>query len=543
MLKSNILIVDDSEISREILITMLEDEYCVYEAKNGIEAVNLLEEKPDFFQLVLLDLNMPEMDGYEVLQIMGEKNWLREVPVIIISAELGEASKLGAVDFLSKPFDREIVRTRIRNVLAIYERYVIDSLTEGLNRKGFIRVAENFLRSGVDPTAYEILFFNVQDFKAVNELIGFENGDVVLKQFYRRLMEAEFSPLAVGRMDCDHFACLAKRQGDSYECLEELCKQKFIQNGKVFRMHIHCGIFHIEDASMPVSGMVDCASLAESYKSDENTKPYTIYTQELKASYLDYAELSGELLRGIEKGEFSVYYQPIMDSETGKVASAEALVRWAHPEKGIVSPGIFIPVLEKDGNISKLDLYVIKQVYEFQKKRKAAGLSIVPISVNLSGIDFYDESMMNQVMEWIRSDEYLEEMLRFEITESSYAVMGSHCLERVKALRRQNIKTLMDDFGTGYSSLSLLHNCEIDILKIDMSFVRQMTDDPKARHILRAIIEMGHQLEMKVVAEGVETEEQFHYLKKYGCDYIQGYFFERPMPETDFTDRLNKNFG
>lgn len=539
MLKSNILVVDDSEISREILINMLEDEYTVYEACNGQEAVELLAKNHEFYQLVLLDLNMPVLDGYGVLEIMKERDWLKDVPVIIISAEIGRANKMGAVDFFSKPFDREIVRTRIRNVLAIYERYITDGLTGGLNSKGFNRQVENLFQKGVDKTQFEIMFFDIKNFKAVNELTGLENGDRVLRQFYQDLVNAPFAPLAVARIEADHFACLARRQEDTYDYMDKLCDQKFEQNGKLFRMHVHCGIFHIEEKPMSVSGMIDRARMAETANGDDYGKSYVVYDTAMKTAYIDYAEISSELTSSMENGDFKVYYQPIMDARTGQIASAEALVRWVHPEKGIISPAVFIPVLEKNGYISKLDMYVVQHVQKLQKKRREAGLLVVPVSVNLSRIDFYDEEMMDKIQTDLRNGAFPAGMTRFEITESSYAAMDMRCMTLVDDMRKQGVKILMDDFGKGYSSLGLLQNCEFDILKIDMDFVRQINDNPKTRSIVRSIIDMSHQLGLKVVAEGVETSEQLEFLRQYGCDYIQGYYYSRPLPEDEFVKILD----
>lgn len=538
MLKSNILIVDDSEISREILVNMLEEEYNVYEARDGLEAIKCLEENPEFYQLVLLDLNMPKLDGYGVLKIMKERDWLKELPVIIISAEIAGANKLGAVDFFPKPFDKEIIFTRIRNVLAIYERYTIDSLTGGLNRKGFIRNVKNFFQGNVDKTKYEILFFDIKNFKAINELTGLENGDKILRRFYNKLIYSEIQPLAVARMESDHFVCLAKRQDDEYKYMDELCNQTFEQNGKTFQIRVHCGIFRITEKSMTVSGMIDRARLAESSREEEDLKSYTIYTSGVKNAYIDRAEIALELSQSVENGEFEVYYQPIMDTSTGEIASAEALIRWIHPEKGVISPGLFIPVLEKSGDISKLDMYVLEMVYQFQKIRWEQGAQIVPISINLSGVDFYDEKLMEKIMEFIGREEIPDWAIRFEITESSYAIMGKRCQAYIDELRRRNVKILMDDFGTGYSSLALLYNSDIDILKVDMSFVRQITQNPKARSIMRAIIDMGHQLGMKLVAEGVETAEQLDFLKNCKCDFIQGYYFSKPLRKEAFIEML-----
>ncbi len=538
MLKPNVLIVDDSEISREILISMLEDEYTVYEASNGQEAVDMLAENYRYYQLVLLDLNMPVLDGYGVLEIMKEKGWMKEVPVIIISAEIGRANKMGAVDFFSKPFDKDIVRTRIRNVLAIYDRYITDSLTGGLNSKGFTRQVENLFHRGIDRTQFDIMFFDIKNFKAVNELTGMENGDRVLCQFYNDLIHSEIEPLLAARIEADHFACLARKNEKAYDSLHKLCDRRFEQNGKTFQLHVHCGIFHVEDKPMPVSGMIDRARMAETCNGDDYAKGYMVYDTAMKTTYIDNAEISSELSGALERGDFKVYYQPVMDAVTGQIASAEALVRWIHPEKGMISPAVFIPVLEKTGYISRLDQYVVQKVRQFQKTRYEAGLSVVPVSVNLSRVDFYDEEIMTTLMKDLAENSIPGWMMRIEVTETSYAAMEEHSNALLDQMRQYGIKLLMDDFGKGYSSLGLLQKCDFDILKIDMEFVRQISDNPKTRSILHAIIEMSHQLGLKVVAEGVETADQLEFLRDHGCDYIQGYYYSRPLPEAEFAQRL-----
>ena len=232
-----------------------------------------------------------------------------------------------------------------------------------------------------------------------------------------------------------------------------------------------------------------------------------VYDTAMKTTYIDNAEISSELSGALERGDFKVYYQPVMDAVTGQIASAEALVRWIHPEKGMISPAVFIPVLEKTGYISRLDQYVVQKVRQFQKTRYEAGLSGVPVSVNLSRVDFYDEEIMTTLMKDLAENSIPGWMMRIEVTETSYAAMEEHSNALLDQMHQYGIKLLMDDFGKGYSSLGLLQKCDFDILKIDMEFVRQISDNPKTRSILHAIIEMSHQLGLKVVAEGVETAD------------------------------------
>lgn len=352
------------------------------------------------------------------------------------------------------------------------------------------------------------------------------------------MVQAKFSPLAVARLEADHFVCLAKRQDGNYEYMEELCNLKVMQNEKLFQIHARCGIFHIGESSASIEGMINRARLAEERGNEESGKCYTVYTSEMKEVYMDYVEISSELVYSIKNEDFQIYYQPIMDCRTGEIASAEALVRWQHPEKGMISPGVFIPVLEKNGSISKLDRYVMKQVRKFQKKRLDSGLVTVPISVNLSGIDFFDESMMEEIIEILEKEEIPNGMIRFEITETAYGAMEESSKKRVDDIRSHNVKILMDDFGQGYSSFGLLQDCSMDILKIDMAFIRQICNNPKTRSILRAIIDLSHQLNLKVVAEGVERRQQLEFLRQCGCDYIQGYYYARPLSERDFEKML-----
>lgn len=433
----------------------------------------------------------------------------------------------------------EDVKQSYESLANIYDWHELDSLTGGLNRKGFLNQTKYLLDDASDCREYEILFFNIVNFKAINELVGFENGDKILQLFYKILVEAEFRPLVVARIEMDHFACLARRQGNSYHYIEELCNQNIEQNGKIFQIHVHCGIFHIQDAQMPISAMLDRAKLAKINSEQEHKKCYDIYTKQMKNEYVNQAEISAEFAQSIEHGAFKVYYQPIVEVKTGEIAAAEALVRWDHPEKGLISPGAFIPALEKHGHISSLDGYMMQNVYKLQKKRQQAGQTLMPISVNLSGIDLYDKEMRERFMRIIESGEIPKKMLRFEITETSYVAMNRNSLELIRFIREQGIKLMLDDFGKGYSSLGLLCKGDFDVLKIDMDFVQLVETDVKNQIILRAIIDMAQKLGMETVAEGVETKGQWEFLRKCGCTYAQGYYFFRPMSEEEFVDLLD----
>ena len=417
-----------------------------------------------------------------------------------------------------------------------------DVLTGGYNRRGFIRITERLLNEVPDRTKYAVLFFNVKNFKAVNELFGVESGDVVLQNIFRTLTHSKLSPVITARVESDHFVCLVENKNLDFEELTSVCDNKFIKDGKCMNLIIRCGIFYVEEKPMKISGMIDRAKLAKRYITDEYVQPYMVYDQSMQVAYVDKAKLAGELQEGIAKEQFKVYYQPVIDTKTGKIASAEALIRWIHPDKGFISPALFIPALEENGHISELDFYVLKKVWQFISDRCENNKFVVPISVNLSWMDFYDEIMMEKILKEMDRfrENGREHMARFEITETSYAAIRENRSGILESLRIKNAKILLDDFGSGFSSFGMLQDYDCDILKIDMSFIRKIGENPKTKSIVHSIIGMAHEIGIKTVAEGVETEEQVSFLRQSGCDYIQGYYYSKPLPEEEFVEFLEK---
>lgn len=417
-----------------------------------------------------------------------------------------------------------------------------DVLTGGYNRRGFIRITERLLNEVPDRTKYAVLFFNVKNFKAVNELFGVESGDVVLQNIFRTLTHSKLSPVITARVESDHFVCLVENKNLDFEELTSVCDNKFIKDGNCMNLIIRCGIFYVEEKPMKISGMIDRAKLAKRYITDEYVQPYMVYDQSMQVAYVDKAELAGELQEGIAKEQFKVYYQPVIDTKTGKIASAEALIRWIHPDKGFISPALFIPALEENGHISELDFYVLKKVWQFISDRCENNKFVVPISVNLSWMDFYDEIMMEKILKEMDRfrENGREHMARFEITETSYAAIRENRSGILESLRIKNAKILLDDFGSGFSSFGMLQDYDFDILKIDMSFIRKIGENPKTKSIVHSIIGMAHEIGIKTVAEGVETEEQVSFLRQSGCDYIQGYYYSKPLPEEEFVEFLEK---
>lgn len=415
-----------------------------------------------------------------------------------------------------------------------------DILTGGWNRQGFIELARKCLKRE-KFSDYAILYFNVRNFKATNDLFGMEFGDSILREIYKRIQNSALNPVITARVEADHFICLIRKQDLNFDIVTQLCKMKITENQKFVLVFLCCGIYNIKTNEQNIGEMIDLARVAKKYIEDEYVQPYMVYNESMKEAYLDQMKLVDDMEKGIRNGEFFIYYQPVVDAVTEKIVSAEALIRWKHPEKGYISPGVFVPALEERGHITSLDQYVAKKVGAFLRERKQEEKLNVPISINLSWMDFYDEKIIEWILEELKILKTEKISTRIEITETSYAAIREDRNPTLNEMKENGAELLMDDFGSGYSSFGMLQNYNFDILKIDMSFVRQIEENDKTRGIVKAIINMGHILGMKLIAEGVENKQQAEFLKENGCDYIQGYYYYRPLPEEEFKKVLDEN--
>ncbi|MDY3781660.1 MAG: EAL domain-containing protein [Candidatus Faecousia sp.] len=544
MQKSNVLIVDDAPINRELLAYILQDRYQVFQAENGKQAIEMIESQERIYRLVLLDIQMPVLDGFGFLDYMKKKDLLRNLPVIVISGDSSDASilyayKLGAVDFFSKPFSPEIVLNRVHNILSLYEHDYKDDLTGGYNRTGFIRMAENVLYNAKKKSDYALMFFDIKNFKATNELFGVGGGDNFLRDFYQRI-DKIWNPSVSARLDADHFVCLLPQSHINMDTLSQDLKLNVQLGGRAMKLYGYCGIYHVEDDDVSVTSMIDRAKLAEESILSDHIQPYVVFDDSMRRRYVNQMELMGEYESAIANDEFKVYYQPVVEASSGNLISAEALVRWIHPQRGMVSPADFIPALENGGHISKLDWFIANRVAELSRERHQAGEPVVPVSVNLSWMDFYNDDMMQGLVELLGSDRVRVGDIRLEITETSYAALESDREGILEQLRKLGSPILLDDFGSGFSSFGMLKRYNFDILKLDMTFTRQIETSPKTCTIITGIIQMVHHLGIKVIAEGAETEAQVKFLRDNGCDYIQGYYFSKPLPEEEFLAYIQK---
>ena len=343
-------------------------------------------------------------------------------------------------------------------------------------------------------------------------------------------------------MEADRFAILVEQKNLDYTRLTELLHTVYEKADMKVDIYGICGIYLVpEHCTLSVSEMYDRAKLAKNWIKNQYVQPYAVFQEQMKADYEQTSIAISQLEDAIKNGEIQIYYQPIYDAHTEKIVSAEALARWNSAEHGIMLPGKFVPALEESGHITLLDTCVHHKIYDFLRDRKAKGMPTVKIAMNLSRMDLMDDSIMQLILKDIRDTEEDVKQVSYEITESAYATISPAGMDFLKTLHKSGTSILMDDFGSGVSSFSTIREYEFDVLKLDMGFTRRIGTNIKNDNIIISVIDLAHRLDMKVIAEGVETREQADFLKENGCDFFQGYYFSRPVPQDQFEALLERD--
>ncbi len=415
-----------------------------------------------------------------------------------------------------------------------------DSVTGALSRDGFLRRSEEILKRN-PYRDFAMLYFNMQRFKTVNEIFGYEAGDSVLRSASDTIQNSFLKPLAFGRLEADRFVALADVENLDLERLPELLHGYYAKGNIHMDIYGRCGVYYIEkNTGLKVSEMCDRAKIVKSYITNQYVKPYAVFNEQMSEDYDQTSRVLIKLDESINNNDILVYYQPIYDAVSRKIVGGEALARWNWEEKGIMLPGKFIPALEENGYITKLDTFIYKTICDLLNKRADAGLSIPKITVNLSRMDLMDRNITDMILDNARNSEIMRRNICCEITESAYAAISSLGNNFLADLSREGVTLLLDDFGSGISSFSTIRDYDFNVVKLDMGFTRKLGESKKNRNIVIAIIEMVHRLGMKVLAEGVETAEQAEFLELHGCDYFQGYYFSKPVPVDEFTELFDR---
>ena len=589
--KKDILIVDDMADNLRVLSSILTREgYNVRKALNWQMALTATQTLlPD---LILLDIMMPEVDGYEICQTFKAWELTADIPVIFISAlddvfDKVKAFKVGGVDYITKPFEFQEVLVRVQNQLALrsarleilklnvelehrvkqrtgelektlqklqqeidsrqklqsqlLDIALHDSLTGLSNRVLFIRRLENALNRAKQESSYQfaVLFLDCDRFKVVNDSLGHPVGDELLIAIAHRLQACIIPVDTLARLGGDEFGILLENITDiniaiqvAERILQQLSLAFQLSRYEVF-MNASIGIsWGNKDYDRPEYLLRDADTAMYRAKAQGKAN-YHVFNPAMHQEAIQLLELENDLRRAVERREFLVYYQPIISLVTGRISGFEALVRWQHPIRGLVSPIEFIPVAEETGLINAINTWVLQSACHQLSIWQHYPVTPEPLtmSVNLSARLFLQPNLVEQIDRIIYENKINPAYLELEITESVIMENTDAIKIILEQLKQRKIKLIMDDFGTGYSSLSYLHSFPLNALKIDKSFVKRMQDNKENMGLVPAMIGIANSMGMSAIAEGVETQEQLAQLRSLNCNFAQGYLFSKPIEQ------------
>ncbi|MEG1570123.1 MAG: EAL domain-containing protein, partial [Clostridia bacterium] len=544
-----ILVVDDNALNRTILSKILSDSYSVVEAEDGQAALDMLDEQKFEIDAVMLDVVMPVMDGFAFLEAIHSNSKHENLPVIVTTGNNEHSSErkalsLGAWDFVSKPYDPEIIRFRLKNAidrsqLAVLKQLqylsAFDTLTGIYNKSKFFEATREMLSENRDEQ-FVFMRFDVDRFQLVNSFFGTAEGDKLLKYIADcvRTTAYQIEHFTYGRMESDIFCCCLPSEPKQLKQVVHDSRIKLAQFNPTYDIVPSIGLYLIEDNSITIETMYNRASQAAKTCKGNYVDYYAFYDQSMSQKLNLEQEITNEMNHALENGQFQIYLQPQYNIQQDQMNGAEALVRWIHPQKGIIAPGEFIPVFERNGFITKLDFYVWEQVCLCLRKWIAQGKKPKPISVNVSRVHLYNPRLAENILQLVQRYELDPALLHLELTESAYTDNPTVAIDTIAQLQSYGFVILMDDFGSGYSSLNILKDIAVNVLKIDMRFLSQTKIAGRGENIIASVVRMAKWLNIPVVTEGVETKEQMEFLKSIGCDFIQGFYFAKPMPVADY---------
>ena len=548
-----VLIVDDQEINRDVLGSILEDDYELLYAENGEEALKIMREKRERLSIVLLDLMMPVLNGFEVLETVRNDELLRQIPIIVLTAERSaelQALQMGASDFIPKPFDeQEVILARVSRVVELSEgRQLIsaaehDKLSMLYTRNFFMEYAERIFQ--YHPELHmDAVVINIEQFHSINALNGRSFGDRVLQ-----VIGEEINAFLAGtegiasRFEADRFAIYCMQQPD-YRALLNRFQDRVNRLTRKVSIRLRMGVKTWQEGVEPLT-MFDHARAACNRVRGDFQNPLMFYDDDMRMKELLNQRLLNDLHSAADERQFKVFYQPKYDiqADPPRLASAEALIRWKHPELGMISPGEFIPLFEGNGLISVVDNFVWKEAAaQITAWKEKYGFTL-PVSVNVSRADVFDPTLVERLAELVESNGLDYGSIKLEVTETAYADDANQVLEVIRRLRERGFEIEMDDFGSGYSSLNMLSDMPVDVLKMDMKFIRNIENSETDRKLVTLILDIAKFLDVSVVAEGVETEGQLAILRSGNCDLVQGYFFSRPLPPEEFEQLIRRELA
>ena len=566
VMRPKVMIVDDEPINIEVLQDFLQEAgygRFVSTSDSTTAMAMLFDERPD---VLLLDLMMPVVGGFDILKSVQADRILKHIPVIILTASSDpnhklDALELGASDFLGKPVDPSELVLRMRNTLAAkaYQDRLAnyDALTGLPNRKKYTDHLDWALRqSKRENTIGAALHVGLDRFKQINEAFGPATGDRLLQEVARRLRKCvqETAPgemvgntvekPSLARLGNDEFALLlpviaevAGAAGFAARVLKAVALPYHVSGHELFlTCSVGISVFPNDGEEMEV--ILQDAGVAMHHAKQQGKNHSHFYSQGLNAHSRQRLSVESDLRKALERGEMRLYYQPKYCVQSGRVSGAEALVRWQHPERGLVGPQDFIPVAEESGLIVPLGDWVLRAACEQIKAWQSAGLATPRVAVNVSSHQFREHRLAETVQHALEASGVDPQYLTIEITESVIMENAQQNLDELSQIKLTGVKLSIDDFGTGYSSLSYLMRFPLDELKIDRSFLATIGEAGNKGLLVVAVIAIARSLGLNVVAEGVETDEQLEFLKAQACNEFQGFLFSKPVPADAFAAML-----
>lgn len=549
---NKLLIVDNDQKQLDALREILSGKYEVFTAHNGKEALEILEHSYREIALVITSLRMPVMDGYELIRQMKQIRLYQNIPVVAsIETGIWDAKHrdeietvcidTGATDVFLKPYHEKIVSNRVQSLIHLQESTNMlntlerDSLTGLYAKEFFYRRVEKYLKENPDGD-YLMWVTDIDGLKIINEKYGIDMGNEILIMQSSGGGEMEDFILG-GRIEGDKLAALVKES--ALDIIREISQKPDVGfDFPVPNVVIRHGIYHIrKGSSLPVQGMYDRALLALQKIKDTYGVYLAEYDDVMREDLLRQRQVAENAESALKEHQFVVYYQPKYDLRGQKTSGAEALIRWIHPTLGFMNPGVFVPLFEQNGFITKLDFYVWEEVCLALKEWKDNGMRMVPISVNVSRRDFEVEDLVEKVIAIVDRYGIDHSFFHIELTESSYSDNPQQIAQTIKKFHDSGFVVELDDFGAGYSSMSALSELELDVMKLDMSIIRN--DDPTSdKSVLEFSMQLAKMMKLKTVAEGVETAEQVARITSLGGDFIQGFYYSRPLPKDQFEQYL-----
>lgn len=554
---AKILIVDDDLFNQELLSEILGDNnYDFQYSSNGKDALNQVENyAPD---LILMDVLMPEVNGFEVTKKIKQDKKFESIPIILQSGLDDKVSVLkglefGAEDYVTKPVEPKELQIRVRNLLRLKRLNDIllhnnKVLSDYDNLTGFFNYS-CFLRKSIEDSqqhrgSFCILLVKIHNFSGFSSLNGQKISRLILKEFAKRLLQLEFISCIYGRLEKNKFAVYF-RGGElralsfTKEIQSVLNRPFFIDNREVF-VRTCIGIVVTTTLVKEFESEISKAELALKKAKSYGANKYVFYTAGLDKIFQKKISLEQDLMRALPANEFELYFQPQIDLFTGRIKGAEALIRWNHVKNGIISPIQFIPLAEENGLIIDITRWVLREACRVAKSWQLQGHENLSIAVNISSNHFEGGKIVIDIAQALEKSKLNPKYLEVEITEGVMLGNSKKVLTILNKLKQLGVSISVDDFGTGYSSLEYLQKLPADRIKIDKSFVKDMTSQSGNAVITRSIISMSHEFGFLVLAEGVEKDSQLSSLINYECDEFQGYFFSKPVSEREFSLLLNK---